>query len=71
MGSTKVVASYLADQLTDVAKNVVVTPDGFDFDIPDNMLFKRGTSQPNSTFISVMDKIVGVTAGFERRRISN
>lgn len=65
MGSAKVVASYLADQLTDVAKNVSVTPDGFDFDIPDNMLFERGTSKPIPNFVKVMDKIVGVTAGLK------
>lgn len=65
MGSAKVVAAYMADQMHDVAKNVVVTPDGFDFDIPDTMLFERGTSTPNAHFISVMEKIKGVTAGLK------
>ena len=65
MGSTKVVAAYMADKMTDVAKNVVVTPDGFDFDIPDYMLFERGSAQPNSKFVSVMDKIKGVTTGLK------
>lgn len=65
MGSAKVVAAYLADQMNDVAKNVVVTPDGFDFDIPDYMLFERGTSQPNANFVNVMDKIKGVCTGLK------
>ncbi|WP_374033986.1 flagellar motor protein MotB [Bdellovibrio bacteriovorus] len=65
MGSTKVVAAYLADQMTDVAKNVTVTPDGYDFDIPDYMLFERGTSTPNANFVKVMDKIKGITTGLK------
>lgn len=63
MGSTKVVAAYLADQLSDVAKNVAVTPEGYDFDIPDYVLFERGTARPNPSFVKVMDKIKGVTGG--------
>lgn len=69
MGSAKVVAAYMADQMNDVAKNVVVTPDGFDFDIPDYMLFERGSSQPNANFVHVMDKIKGVTAGLKDAEI--
>jgi chemotaxis protein MotB len=65
MGSAKVVAAYMADQLADVAKNVMVTPDGFDFDIPDYMLFERGSAQPNANFVKVMDKIKGVTTGLK------
>ncbi len=65
MGSAKVVASHLADQLNDVAKNVSVSPDGFDFDIPDNVLFEPGTSTPNKNFISVMEKISGITGGLK------
>ncbi|MGZ3770732.1 MAG: flagellar motor protein MotB [Bdellovibrio sp.] len=69
MGSAKVVAAYLADQMNDIAKNVVVTPDGYDFDIPDYMLFERGSAQPNANFVKVMDKIKGVTAGLKDAEI--
>lgn len=69
MGSAKVVAAYMADQMNDVAKNVVITPEGFDFDIPDYMLFERGTSQPNANFVKVMDKIKGVTTGLKDAEI--
>ncbi|MNJ99817.1 Motility protein B [compost metagenome] len=65
MGSAKVVSAYLADQMNDVAKNVSITPDGFDFDIPDTMLFERGSANPNASFVMVMDKIKGVTAGLK------
>lgn len=69
MGSAKVVAAQLADQLNDFAKNVAITPDGFDFDIPDNVLFERGTSNPIPTFIEIMDKVKGVTTGLEEAEI--
>lgn len=69
MGSSKVVAAYLADQLSDVAKNVTVTPEGYDFDIPDNLLFERGTAEPNANFVKVMDKIKGVTVGLKDAEI--
>ena len=65
MGSAKVVAAQLADQLGDYAKNVSITPDGFDFDIPDNMLFERGSSKPIPNFIEIMDRVKGVTTGLE------
>lgn len=69
MGSAKVVAAYLADQMNDIAKNVVVTPEGYDFDIPDYMLFERGSAQPNANFVKVMDKIKGVTTGLQDAEI--
>ncbi len=62
-GSQKVVVSSLADQLGDIAKNVQVSQDGFDFDIPDNMLFIRGTSIPTPEFVDIMDKVKGITTG--------
>lgn len=65
MGSAKVVSAYLADQMNDYAKNVQVTPDGFDFDIPDTVLFERGTAKPLPSFVDVMDKIKGVTTGLQ------
>lgn len=69
MGSAKVVAAYLADQMHDVAKNVTVTPDGYDFDIPDYVLFERGSAQPNASFVKTMDKIKGITSGLKDAEI--
>ncbi len=65
MGSAKVVAAYLADQLSDEAQNVKISQDGFNFDIPENLLFEKGTANPNSSFIRIMEKIKGITTGLE------
>lgn len=65
LGSTKVVAAFMADKLTDVAKNVTISQDGIDFDIPDTYLFERGTAKPKAEFISVIEKITGITAGLK------
>ena len=69
MGSEKVVAAYMADKMTDIAKNVEISQDGFDFDIPDIYLFERGTSQPKVNFVDVMDKLTSVTAGLKDAEI--
>lgn len=69
MGSAKVIVSTLADQLGDMAKNVQVSPEGFDFDIPDTMLFLRGTSIPTPEFIGIMTKLKGITAGLQDAEI--
>jgi chemotaxis protein MotB len=69
MGSAKVVTAFLADQMNDYAKNVQISPNGFDFDIPDTVLFERGTSNPLKTFVDVMDKIKGVTTGLQDAEI--
>ncbi|MFN3455451.1 MAG: flagellar motor protein MotB [Pseudobdellovibrio sp.] len=69
MGSEKVVAAYMADKMTDVAKNVSISQDGFDFDIPDTYLFEKGTSTPKVGFVDVMDKLTAVTAGLKDAEI--
>jgi chemotaxis protein MotB len=69
MGSAKVVAAFMADKMTDSAKNVTVSQDGFEFDIPDNLIFERGSSKPKGEFINVMQKLTGVTLGLEDSEI--
>lgn len=69
MGSSKVVAAYVADQLMDSAKNVSVNPDGFDFDIPDSLLFERGTAKPLVSFVDILEKMKGVTTGLKDAEI--
>jgi chemotaxis protein MotB len=64
-----VVTAYLADQMNDYSKNVQVSPDGFDFDIPDTVLFERGAATPLNTFVDVMDKIKGITTGLQDSEI--
>ncbi len=65
MGSAKVVLAAIADQMNDVAKNVTVTPEGYSFDIPDHLLFVRGSAKPATTFIDVMEKLKAVTTGLQ------
>ena len=65
MGSQKVVTAYLADPMQDLAKNVQISPDGFEFVIPDYQLFEPGTANPNAQFVAVMDKLKAITTGLE------
>lgn len=65
MGSAKVVAAFMADKMTDNAKNVTIAQDGFDFDIPDYYLFDKGTSEPNAKFIEVMTRLTQITSGLQ------
>ncbi len=65
MGSQKVVAAYMADQMQDIAKGVTVNADGYEFVILDYQLFEPGTATPNKQFISVMDKVKTITVGLE------
>ncbi len=65
MGSAKVVAAFMADKMTDTAKNVTVSQDGFEFDIPDTYLFEKGSSKPKAEFVNVMEKLTAVTLGLE------
>lgn len=69
MGSAKVVVSTLADQLGEMAKNVQVSPDGFEFDIPDTLLFLRGTSIPTPDFVDVMTRLKKITTGLRDANI--
>lgn len=69
MGSQKVVAAFMADKMTDTAKNVTISQDGFDFDIPDYYLFEKGTATPNKKFIEIMNRLVQVTSGLQDSEI--
>lgn len=65
MGSDKVVVSYVMDQMNDIATNVNVKADGFDFLIPDYQLFLTGSAKPSAQFIKIMDKMKKITSGLE------
>lgn len=65
MGSQKVVAAFMADKMQDIAKNVSVNADGFEFTIVDKELFEAGTALPNAQFITLMDRIKSLTVGLE------
>lgn len=69
MGSAKVIAAFMADKMTDTAKNVSVSQDGFDFDIPDYFLFEKGTAQPNTKFVEVMTRLSQITSGLQNSEV--
>lgn len=69
MGSAKVIAAFMADKLTDAAKNVTVSQDGFEFDIPDTYLFEKGTATPNKKYLEVVNRLIQVTSGLEDSQI--
>ncbi len=70
MGSQKVVAAFMADQMQDMAKNVVVNPDGFEFVIPDYQLFVPGTANPTAQFVTAMDKMKAIMTGIEDANVN-
>lgn len=69
MGSAKVIASFMADKMTDIAKNVNISQDGFEFDIPDYALFEKGTANPKMRFIELMNQLSQVTSGLQEAEI--
>lgn len=64
-GSSKVVAAYMADKVGDAAKNMSISPDGVEFDIPDFKLFKPGTAEPTEEFVTIMGQLQVVTQGLK------
>lgn len=65
LGTKKIVMSYMADQLGTMASDVSVTADSVVFEIPDNLLFREGSADPALQFVSVMERVKGVTQGLE------
>jgi len=65
MGMKKVVMAYMADQLGAVATNVEISSDTVVFEIPDEMIFQKGTALPTGEFVEIMERVKGVTAGLE------
>jgi chemotaxis protein MotB len=69
MGSAKVIAAFMADKLTDAAKNVNISQDGFEFDIPDTFLFEKGTATPNKKYLEIVNRLIQVTSGLEDSQV--
>ncbi len=70
LGTKKIVMSYMAEQLGNLATDVAVTADSVTFEIPDNLLFRAGSADPTLKFVEVMDRVKGVTEGLEESDIS-
>lgn len=69
MGMKKVVQAYMQEQVGAVASDITVTGDAVVFEIPDHLLFKKGTSYPAEQFVSVMERVKGTTTGLENADI--
>jgi len=69
-GSQKVVSAFMADKLGDIAKNFEAKSDGIEFDIPDHILFKPGTSDPNEQYVTMVERLKTVTSGLQDSIIS-
>ncbi|MCH2535265.1 MAG: chemotaxis protein MotB [Bdellovibrionales bacterium] len=65
MGSKKVVMHHIADQLSDTASNVQVQGNEIAFELEAKDLFVPGTARPTGQFVSLMEKVKGLTAGLE------
>jgi chemotaxis protein MotB len=59
----------MADKLTDAAKNVNISQDGFEFDIPDTFLFEKGTATPNKKYLEVVNRLIQVTSGLDDSQV--
>ncbi|MES2963207.1 MAG: flagellar motor protein MotB [Bdellovibrionota bacterium] len=70
LGTKKVVMAYMADQLGSMASNVEVTADSVVFEIPDSMVFEFGTATPTAGFVTMMERVKGVTMGLEDSNVS-
>lgn len=69
MGSEKVIAAYLADNLKELAHQVKIHPDGLEFILKDSDFFEPGTATPNPEFTKNMEKLKGITTGIEDGRL--
>lgn len=65
MGMKKVVMAHMAEELGSIAGQVEVGADSVVFEIPDQMMFEKGSAKPNGKFVEVMERVRGVTAGLE------
>jgi chemotaxis protein MotB len=68
-GNDKIAMSFILDKLGDEAKNVEINQNEINFVIPDFRLFKSGSSEPSSDFISIMDRVRSVVSGLVKAKI--
>ena len=65
----KIALAYLADVLGKDAEKLEVNHSEINFVIPDNKLFRPGTSEPSSEFITIMNKVKRAVGGLENAKI--
>lgn len=69
IGSKKAALFLIAQALGESAKNIEITNDEIKFEIPDYILFERGTQQPIKQFSKVMDNLRELTTGLENSKV--
>lgn len=65
----KIALSYLADAIGKDAEKVEVNHSEISFVIPDNKLFRSGSSEASSEFINIMNKVKKIVSGLESSKI--
>lgn len=65
MGTKKIVASHIADKLGDKAQSVEITEDQISFNIPADVIFRKGSANPTSEFVPILEKLKELTVGLE------
>jgi chemotaxis protein MotB len=69
MGMKKIQVHYLAEKIGEIATDVQVTSDEITFDIPEEYLFKKGTSDPVREFANVMERVREIVEGLKDSNI--
>lgn len=69
MGSKKIVLHHIAEELGPVAENVQVESNQVTFEIPDYVLFRKGTAEPSAKFVETLEKIRVLTTGLEESNV--
>lgn len=69
MGSKRIVLHEIAEELGPLAKNVQIESDKIVFEIQDKYLFKKGSADPSTQFVEVMQKIEALTKGLDNSAV--
>lgn len=63
LGMKKIQQHFIVEVLGEYAQNVQITSDEVTFDIPEEYLFKKGGSDPNAEFATIMERVRELVEG--------
>jgi chemotaxis protein MotB len=69
MGLKKIQMAFLEEKVGEYAEDMNVSEDEITFDIADEYLFKRGTSDPAPRFVDIMERVRGIVEGVKDANI--
>lgn len=69
MGMKKIQVYFVTGKLGEYATNVDVTSDQITFDIPEDVLFKPGTSDPTAKYPEIMERVREIVEGLKDSNI--